>query len=149
MSVMASIDLEFANGKSIVDFLEKMQQIGFVFYDEEGFAWYSPMCEDPEDDCCEWTQSKISEDELYSIVREKEQQGRTVMVKMDFAAGETAADVPGVTIIAFDRSKVSFLLNKNQKTLEVHTADLEQQTSAGIFCGLWKDCVMSALRLQT
>ena len=118
MSVMASIDLEIANGKSIVDFMEKMKQIGFVFYDEEGFAWYSPMCEDPEDDCCEWAQSKISEDQLYSIVREKEQQGRTVMVKMDFAAGETTADVPGVTIMAFDRSKVSILLNKNRKTLE-------------------------------
>ena len=118
MSVMASIDLEITNGKSIVDFLEKMQQIGFVFYDEEGFAWYSPMCEDPEEDCCEWTQSKISEDELYSIVREKERKGRTVMVKMDFAAGETTADAPGVTIMAFDRSKVSILLNKNRKTLE-------------------------------
>ena len=118
MSVMASIDLEIANGKSIVDFLQKMQQIGFIFYDEEGFAWYSPMCEDPEDDCCEWTQSKISDDELYSIVREKEQQDRTVMVKMDFAEEETAADVPGVTIMAFDRIKVSFLLNKNRKTLE-------------------------------
>ena len=118
MSVMASIDLEIENGKSIVDFLEKIQQIGFIFYDEEGFAWYSPMCEDPDDDCGEWTQSKISADELYSIVREKERQGRTVMVKMDFAEEETAAEVPGVTIMAFDRSKVSLLLNKNRKTLE-------------------------------
>ena len=117
MSVMASIDLEIKNGKSIVDFLEKMQQIGFIFYDEEGFAWYSPMCEDPDDDCGEWTQSKISADELYSIVREKERQGRTVMVKMDFVEEEIAADVPGVTIMAFDCSKVSFLLNKNRKTL--------------------------------
>ena len=117
MSVMASIDLEFANGKSIVDFLEKMQEIGFSFYDEKGKVWYSPMCEDPEDDCCEWVWGKIQESELWSIVQEKEQQGRTVMMQMNLAEDVLSEMVPGVTVMAFNRSKVSLLLNKNRKTL--------------------------------
>ncbi len=103
-------------GKEIVG-LEKMLQIGFVFYDEKGFAWHSPMCEDSEDDCCEWVQSKIPEAELWSIIRKKEAQGRTVMVMMDFAAEDITADVPGVTVLASHGNEVSLLLNKNRKHL--------------------------------
>lgn len=109
MSILASIDIEWAEKVTVSDIISRFKAVGWNLIDSKGNAEYLPL----HDDDFSWKEERFNEDALCKVLIQKHLLEECVGVVLWWRNTDI-----GVSLLIFKDMQTSIILNVNRQTLE-------------------------------